>query len=151
MYSDLEAGFMAHHQGNNDLAMEIYTRILREEKLPAGDLAIVFFLRGEAALDNDLHDQAIHDFTQALKLKEDYTQAYYYRALAHEKLGETREAYDDLRKAAELEPEKERYRRKLLALVAETEAQGLDRAVESGGDEAGQTVSAQEKPTGPLQ
>ena len=52
--------------------------------------------------DKDNYDQAIKDWSEAIRLKPDYELAWYSRSFAHKELGNTAEAYADLEKAVEL-------------------------------------------------
>ncbi len=72
---------------------------------PAGEKSPDFFLkRGAECLDKGEHDQAIADFTQALKLKPDSAEAYHQRGLAYGDKGQYDQAIADITKALKLNP-----------------------------------------------
>ena len=66
--------------------------------------AEVYCLRGMLELKSNAHRAALHDFQRALKIKNDYPMAYYGKARALEKLGDTYGAAEYLSMACGLEP-----------------------------------------------
>jgi len=67
------------------------------------DKAIAYNNRGNAKFWNSDYDGAIVDYTSSIELKPDYADAFYNRANANERLGKTKKAADDRKKAKELE------------------------------------------------
>ena len=65
--------------------------------------ALDYFQRGIFFLTEGNYGEAILDFTQALKLKPDYAQAYYQRSICYGKQ-ENLEAMNDLLRAIEIDP-----------------------------------------------
>ncbi|MEW6266538.1 MAG: tetratricopeptide repeat protein [Thermodesulfobacteriota bacterium] len=115
---DLELGFRAQRRGDLNQAVELYTKVIRSRDLPAGNRASVYLLRGEAYRDMGETEQAVADFTRALRVRPNYAQAFYFRGLIFEKLGRGDEALKDLKKAHALRPDNELYREKLELLEA---------------------------------
>jgi tetratricopeptide (TPR) repeat protein len=113
---DLEAGFRAQRAGNYDLAISFYTKVIRDRDLTARDRAVSYLLRGEAQKDKGDYAAAVKDFSRAIKIKPNYSQAFYFRGLAWEKLDKIAEAYQDVRQALAYSPENDTYQRKLEVL-----------------------------------
>lgn len=113
LVEDLEAGFRAQRAGNYDLAISFYTSVIRNRDLTARDRAVSYLLRGEAQKDKGDYAEAIKDFSRAIKIKPNYSQAYFFRGLAWEKLDKIAEAYQDVRQALSYSPENNTYQRKL--------------------------------------
>jgi tetratricopeptide (TPR) repeat protein len=114
----VEAAFRAHREGDFDKAIGLYSEVLKSQELTAKERAVGFLLRGEAYKDKDDCTNAVADFTRALKIDETYAQAYYFRGLCYEKLGEFEEAFEDVKQAGLLKPDKEAYRNRLEILKA---------------------------------
>jgi tetratricopeptide (TPR) repeat protein len=64
--------------------------------------AIDAYDRGVAHYENREIDQAIADFTEAIRLNPKYDRAYYNRGIAHVKNGEAAKAGADFAKAGQL-------------------------------------------------
>ncbi len=64
-----------------------------------------FFLRGILNARNGNKDDAIRDFSSALKLRPDKAVIYYHRALAYESEKDLIKAFEDYSKAIEIDPE----------------------------------------------
>ena len=113
LFQDLEAGFRAQRAGNYDSAINFYTKVIRNRDLTARDRAVSYLLRGEAQKSKGDYVTAVKDFSRAIKIKPNYSQAFYFRALSWEKLDKLSEAYQDVRQALSYTPDNDTYRRKL--------------------------------------
>ena len=60
-----------------------------------------YFIRGVKKFENDI-DEALKDFTQAIQLDPNHVAAYFYRAFARDRLGDTKGAEEDFLKSKEL-------------------------------------------------
>lgn len=78
-----------------------------EEPLPTA-LAVIpeeFVMRGTAFAEEGQFELAIQDFTEAIRMKPDYSTAFYNRGLTHTKLENYDEAISDFTSAISLVPE----------------------------------------------
>lgn len=66
--------------------------------------ATEFHFRGEARFERKEYATAIEDFTQAIKLRPDFSKSYMFRGFALDALGESDRAIADFTKAMEIEP-----------------------------------------------
>ncbi len=66
--------------------------------------ATEFHFRGEARFERKEYAAAIEDFTQAIKLRPDFSKSLMFRGFALEVLGELERAIADFTKAMEIEP-----------------------------------------------
>lgn len=92
------------HSYRNDLesALKDYNRAL--EVFPEN--AEAYANRGVAYIRMQRHDEALSDFNKALTLTPNIpAYVYYNRASVFEALGQTKNAYKDLKKASALDPE----------------------------------------------
>ncbi|MCB2187135.1 MAG: tetratricopeptide repeat protein [Deltaproteobacteria bacterium] len=101
---DIQAGNEAAREGNFERAIELYNRAIESGLLSPGNLAVVYNNRGSALDDSGQVDQAIVDYTKAVKLDPSYAEAYYNRSFAYEKKKEFAKALADVKKAASLDP-----------------------------------------------
>ena len=120
-YHDIESAFMAQRNGDYKTALSTYTELIKSGHFSQSDKAVLFLLRGETAQSAGDLEQALHDFTEAVKQDEGYALAYYFRGLVYEEQGDLPRAFTDVKRASELEPDVERYHVKLYALKAKAE------------------------------
>jgi len=73
--------------GRLDEAFELYTKLI-EENSDHENLAKAFNNRGQIKYLRVDFDEAIEDYTNAIKLDKDYAVAYYNRGQIHYRLGE---------------------------------------------------------------
>lgn len=121
----VEEAYLAHRRGNYNDAIEEYTKIIQRRGLTRRERAIAYLLRGEARRDARDPDDAIVDFTRALRQWPGYPQAHYFRGRVYESQGKLMEAYADVYKAAQLEPGREAYDTTLALLRQRMEKEGL--------------------------
>lgn len=70
------------------------------------DLTEAYVMRGAALVALNRHQDAVDQLTRALAMAPaNPERAHFYRAAAHEELGDLRAAYTDYRRAAELAPD----------------------------------------------
>lgn len=105
----VEEAYLAHRKGNYQAAIDGYTRIIQRRGLTRRERAISYLLRGEAKRDASRLDEALADFTRALRQWPGYPQAHYFRGRVYEQQGKLVEAYADLAKATSLDPDREAY------------------------------------------
>jgi tetratricopeptide (TPR) repeat protein len=108
----LESGLAAYENGRYDQAIADLTTAIAE----SGDDAYAYYLRGSSyynrysqaypggAADPADFYRAITDFTKAIELNPQYAEAYNFRALAYDGLGQTGHALDDYNRALQLNP-----------------------------------------------
>lgn len=112
----VEEAYVAHRKGDYDAAVKGYTKIIQRRGLTRRERAISYLLRGEARRDAGQLEEALLDFTRSLKQWPGYPQAHYFRGRVYEQLGKYVEAYADIAKALELDPEREAYETSLTLL-----------------------------------
>lgn len=95
-YEDFNAGLAALRRGQNDAAIEVLTRALAADDLPADLRPVALLTRGRAYRANGHLDAAIADFAQAISLKPDFVDAYAGRGDAYDRAGRYTEALADL-------------------------------------------------------
>jgi tetratricopeptide (TPR) repeat protein len=121
----IEAAYLAHRRGDFKAAIDGYTRIIRRRGLTRRERAVSYLLRGEAKRDADQMDEAILDFTRALRQWPGYPAAHYFRGRIHEKRNKLNDAYADLAMAAQLDPLRESYQTTLALLKLRLKEAGL--------------------------
>ena len=121
----VEEAYLAHRKGNYDEAVKGYTRIIQRRGLTRRERAISYLLRGEAKRDAGKLDEAILDFTRALRQWGSYPQAHFFRGRVYEQQGKMMEAYADIAKAAELDPLRQAYATSLAVLKKRMGEAGL--------------------------
>lgn len=121
----VEEAYLAHRRGNYAEAIEDYTKIIQRRGLTRRERAISYLLRGEARRDNKDLDEAILDFTRALKQWPGYPQAHFFRGRVYESQGKLMEAYADIYRATQLEPGREAYDTNLALLRRRMAEEGL--------------------------
>lgn len=112
----VEEAYLAHRKGNYDEAIRVYSRIIQRRGLTKRERAISYLLRGEAKRDAGRPDEAILDFTRALRQWPGYPQAHYFRGRVYESQGKLVEAYADVTRAAQLDPDRQAYETNLMVL-----------------------------------
>jgi tetratricopeptide (TPR) repeat protein len=75
----------------------------QEEKTKSGG-GIIYLIRGQANLESRQYDQAISEFTKAIKIDPKDALAYSSRGLAYELKGQYDQAISDYTKALEIDP-----------------------------------------------
>lgn len=83
-----------------DGAMWAYSQVLA-----LMEFAPTYLLRGNAYFNLGNYEQAIADYTAAIRLREDYAEAYYWRGMAYRKLGKKEEAVGDFVQYIDLSPD----------------------------------------------
>ncbi|MDR2947437.1 MAG: tetratricopeptide repeat protein [Candidatus Adiutrix sp.] len=121
----VEEAYLAHRRGNYAEAIKGYTSIIQRRGLTRRERAISYLLRGEAKRDAKELDEAIVDFTRALRQWPGYPQAHFFRGRVYEDQGKLMEAYADIYKAAQLEPGREAYDTTLALLRRRMAEEGL--------------------------
>jgi tetratricopeptide (TPR) repeat protein len=114
--NNLEAGYRAFLAEDYDEAVKLYTQVIRDKRLYARDRAVTYLLRGEALMYAGDNKGANKDFLRATKIKPNYSQAYYFRGLTFERMGNLSEAYQEVRKALSYQPDNVKYQDKLTAI-----------------------------------
>lgn len=112
----VEEAYLAHRKGNYQQAIEGYTRIIQRRGLTRRERAISYLLRGEAKRDAGQLNEAVVDFTRALRQWPGYPQAHYFRGRVYERQGKLMEAYADIARAAGLDPSRGAYETSLALL-----------------------------------
>ncbi|MDR2301894.1 MAG: tetratricopeptide repeat protein [Deltaproteobacteria bacterium] len=125
LVESVERGYLAHRRGDYDQAIEIYTGIIRRRGLSVKERAVSYLLRGEAKRDKGDLEEAVYDFTRALNQWPDYPQAIFFRGQVLAKLDRLNEAFADLAKAVELDPDRESYQTNLALLKKRMQTDGL--------------------------
>jgi tetratricopeptide (TPR) repeat protein len=121
----VESGYLAQRRGDYELAIEIYTSIIKRRGLLPKQRAVSYLLRGEAKRDNGQLEEAIYDFTRALNQWENYPQAIFFRGQVLVQLNRLPEALIDFTRAVELDPNRESYNTSLSLLKKRMQAEGL--------------------------
>ncbi|MDR2460072.1 MAG: tetratricopeptide repeat protein [Deltaproteobacteria bacterium] len=125
LISAVESGYLAQRRGDYELAIEIYTSIIKRRGLLPKQRAVSYLLRGEAKRDNGQLEEAIYDFTRALNQWENYPQAIFFRGQVLVQLNRLPEALIDFTRAVELDPNRESYNTSLSLLKKRMQAEGL--------------------------
>jgi tetratricopeptide (TPR) repeat protein len=94
----------ARDGGNNDLAIEYFTLCIDDGNLTEETRATVFYIRGNAYSSKREYDQAIADFTQAIRLRPDSANAFGNRGTAYYLKGHYDQAIADFTQAIRLRP-----------------------------------------------
>jgi tetratricopeptide (TPR) repeat protein len=121
----VEQGYLAHRRGDYAMAVEIYTGIIRRRGLSVKERAVSYLLRGEAKRDAGQLEEAVLDFTRALNQWPNYPQAIFFRGQVLARLDKLDEAYADLSRAVELDPDRESYHTNLALLKKRMAGLGL--------------------------
>ena len=121
----VEEAYVAHRKGDYDAAIKGYTKIIQRRGLTRRERAISYLLRGEAKRDAKQLDDALLDFTRALRQWPGYPQAHYFRGRVYEQQGKYVEAYADIAKAVQLDPLREAYETSLTVLKKRMQEAGV--------------------------
>jgi len=121
----VEAAYLAHRKGDFKTAIDGYTSIIRRRGLTRRERSVSYLLRGEARRDAGQLDEAILDFTRALRQWPGYPSAHYFRGRIYEKQNKLNEAYADLAMAVQLDPARESYQTSLSLLKLRLREAGL--------------------------
>ncbi len=93
----------ARHRGDNETAIELFTRAIALGGLDNQERAAVFYNRGSAYLDRGLYDQAIFDFNESIKIDSGNGMAFNNRGSAFFQKREYQRAIDDFAQAIRLD------------------------------------------------
>lgn len=88
-------------QGDLSGAQAEYNKVLNQKEVNSTIKAGVYNNLGSIQLAQKNFNEAINQFNQAIKLKPNYSDAFYNRAIAQEALGQTAKAINDYRSAAQ--------------------------------------------------
>ena len=121
----VERGYLAQRSGKLDEALTIYSGIIQRRGLTSRQRAITYLLRGEVKRDQGKLDEAVLDFTRALKQWNNYPHALFSRAKIYEKQNKLMEAYADLARATDIDPNREMYQNHLALLRKQMNEAGL--------------------------
>jgi tetratricopeptide (TPR) repeat protein len=121
----VEAAYLANRRGDYKAAIAGYTKIIQRRGLTRRERAISYLLRGEAKRDDRQLEEAIFDFTRALRQWPGYPQAHFFRGRVYEQQGKLAEAYADIAKAVQLDPDRESYNTSLSLLKKRMAEVGL--------------------------
>jgi tetratricopeptide (TPR) repeat protein len=121
----VEQGYLAHRRGDYEGAIEYYTGIIRRRGLSVKERAVSYLLRGEAKRDAGQLEESVLDFTRALNQWPNYPQAIFFRGQVLASLDKLHEAYADLSRAVELDPDRESYHTNLALLKKKMASLGI--------------------------
>ena len=97
-------GFDAGKAGDNDLAIEYFTRCLNEGDLILDNKALTHRNRGVIYRRKGAYDRAIADFDRAVRLDPDYAEAYFSRGITFGRKSAHIQAMADYDRALYLDP-----------------------------------------------
>src|SRR5215470_16185622 len=83
-----EVACLGPYGGNPDVVISGCTAVINSGREGTRYLAGAFFNRGGAYAMKRQFDRAIGDFDQAIRVRPDYTNAFYARGIAHNALGQ---------------------------------------------------------------
>ncbi len=86
--------------------------ILRNEAAKPQYMAIFHYNRAANHLEKQNFPEALDDLNKAIEFNPDYAPAYFMRGEIRERLGQKKEAKEDFKMAAELDPEDEKYQQR---------------------------------------
>ena len=93
---DFEAGVAAAKAGELAQAIELFTKALDSDALNDSDRARVFNNRGATYRRMGNPDDAVDDFSRAIRLRPQYFRAHLNRGAANGDLGEFKDAEEDI-------------------------------------------------------
>lgn len=100
--STCRQGLSAGKKGKFDDALKLYDQCFSKGELKPKSQAIWRYNRANIYLAKGRVKDAIRDFSEAIRLKPDYSLAYGSRGLAYEANGQQSEAMSDFKKAKKL-------------------------------------------------
>jgi tetratricopeptide (TPR) repeat protein len=92
-----------------DKAVDLFRKASAMDHKYTDELSVVYQGRGYASLKNQQYQDAIQDFTEALKIKSNDTRVYEQRAAAEMKVYDYDKALADYSEASKLKPNEVRY------------------------------------------
>ena len=92
-----------------DKAVDLFRKASAMDHKYTDELAVVYQGRGYGSLKNQQYQDAIQDFTEALKIKSNDTRVYEQRAAAEMKVYDYDKALADYSEASKLKPNEVRY------------------------------------------
>lgn len=101
---DVASGLAARGRGDQTGAIKRFTHALESGRLSPENRAVALNNRGNAHDDLGNSEQAVEDYSQAVKLVPGFAEAYYNRAFALFKLGRLDDALIDLDRVIALSP-----------------------------------------------
>jgi tetratricopeptide (TPR) repeat protein len=90
---------------NPDLSIGGCTALIQSGQETNEGLAVAFYNRGVSYFDKNMLDQAIADYTQAIRLRPDDSSAYYNRGIAYRHQGNVDQAISDYTEAIAIKPD----------------------------------------------
>ncbi|WP_250306625.1 tetratricopeptide repeat protein, partial [Streptomyces sp. A 4/2] len=89
---------------DEDALVNALTQLIKAPGLTAGDLALVYAVRGREHRDSGRYEQALTDYNHAFDLGHHRQRIYYGRGVTHFLTGQLDDALTDLAQAIELDP-----------------------------------------------
>lgn len=110
---DIIKGNQAARAGRYQQAIRLFSKAISSGRLSRENLAIAYNNRGSAQDDLGRPEQALADYTQAIKIAPSHADAYYNRSFVHEKQGRMKQALADMQTAVRLQPQDPDFRQRL--------------------------------------
>lgn len=96
-------GYSAAFRGDHDAAIDLFNKAL-QRKLPRHQVALAYLNRGTAYGFKSRFDEAIRDYTEAIRLNPQSAEAYAGRGYSYQHKGELEKAIVDLSEAIRRDP-----------------------------------------------